>query len=162
MVAKASMIEIYARADAAGRVDIICKNYSNFIGIVDGYTEGLRYMIESEKAYNRKKNHGDLGVRVQTSGIHSDITADTAISNVITRDAIIACDFSGDVLEGVDRGEKYQREAYTLRRMREVRDLKQHYLTAMVFYRILILASADILLIRMAIIPMMKEFYMTI
>lgn len=73
MVAKASIIEIYAKADAAGRVDIICKNYSNFIGIVDGYTEGLRYMIESEKAYNRKKNHGDLGVRVQTSGIHSDI-----------------------------------------------------------------------------------------
>ena len=117
MVAKASIIEIYARADAAGRVDIICKNYSNFIGIVDGYTEGLRYMIESEKAYNRKKNHGDLGVRVQTSGIHSDITADTAISNVITRDAIIACDFSGDVLEGVDRGEKYRKDAYTLRRM---------------------------------------------
>lgn len=76
MVAKASIIEIYAKADAAGRVDIICKNYSNFIGIVDGYTEGLRYMIENEKAYNRKKNHGDLGVRVQTSGIHSDITAD--------------------------------------------------------------------------------------
>ncbi len=89
MVAKASIIEIYARADASGRVDIICKNYSNFIGIVDGYTEGLRYMIESEKAYNRKKNHGDLGVRVQTSGIHSDITADTVISNVITQDAII-------------------------------------------------------------------------
>ena len=109
MVAKASIIEIYARADAAGRVDIICMNYSNFIGIVDGYTEWLRYMIESEKAYNRKKNHGDLGVWVQTSGIHSDITADTAISNVITRDAIIACDFSGDVLEGVDRGEKYRR-----------------------------------------------------
>lgn len=97
MVAKASIIEIYAKADAAGRVDIICKNYSNFIGIVDGYTDGIRYMIESEKAYNRKKNHGDLGVRVQTSGIHSDITADTAISNVITRDAIIACDFSGDI-----------------------------------------------------------------
>lgn len=35
--------------------------------------------------------------------------ADTAISNVITREAIIAYDFSGDVLEGVDRGEKYQR-----------------------------------------------------
>ena len=75
-------------------------------------------MIESEKAYNRKKNHGDLGVRVQSSGIHSDITADTAISNVITRDAIIACDFSRDVLEGVDRSEKYQRDAYILRRMR--------------------------------------------
>ena len=75
-------------------------------------------MIESEKAYNRKKSHGELGVRVQSSGIHSDITADTAISNVITREAIIACDFSGDVLEGVDRSEKYQKDAYTLRRMR--------------------------------------------
>ncbi|MGN0401507.1 MAG: hypothetical protein ACI4HQ_04505 [Acetatifactor sp.] len=75
-------------------------------------------MIESEKANNRKKNHGDLGVRVQTSGIYSDITADTAISNVITRGAIIACDFSGDVLEGVDCSEKYQRDAYKLRRMR--------------------------------------------
>ena len=72
-------------------------------------SEWLRYMIESEKAYNRKKNHGDLGVWVQTSGIYSDITADTAISNVITRDVIIACDFSGDVLEGVDRGENIGR-----------------------------------------------------
>ena len=101
MVAKASMIEIYARADAAGRVDIICKNYSNFIGIVDGYTEGLCYIIENEKAYNRKQSRGDLGVRVQTSGMHSDITADTAINNVITKEAKIACDFSGDLLEGV-------------------------------------------------------------
>ena len=58
------MIEIYAWADVAGRVDIICKNYSNFIGIVDGYTEGLRYMIESEKAYNRKKMGFSQGVDI--------------------------------------------------------------------------------------------------
>ena len=70
MVAKASIIKNYAKADAAGKVDIICKNYSNFIGIVDGYTEGLCYMIENEKAYNRKQGRGDLGVRVQTSGMH--------------------------------------------------------------------------------------------
>ena len=118
MVAKASIIKNYAKADAAGKVDIICKNYPNFIGIVEGYTEGLCYMIENEKAYNRKQSRGDLGVRVQTSGMRSDITADTAISNVITKDAIIACDFSGDVLEGVDRVEEFQRDAYTLRRMR--------------------------------------------
>lgn len=118
MVAKASIIKNYAQADAAGKVDIICKNYSNFIGIVDGYTEGLRYMIENEKAYNSRQSRGDLGVRVQTSGRHSDITADTAISNVITREAIIACDFSGNVLEGVDRGEEFQQDAYTLRSMR--------------------------------------------
>lgn len=85
------------------------------MGIVDSYTERLCYMIENEKAYNRSKNRGDLGVWVQTSGKHSDITADTAISNVITRDAIIACDFSGDVRDGVDRGEEFQKEAFLLR-----------------------------------------------
>lgn len=75
-------------------------------------------MIESEKAYNHRRNHGDLGIRVQTSGIHSDITADMAISDVITRKAIIACDFSGGVREGVDCGEEFWQEAYTLRKMR--------------------------------------------
>lgn len=49
MVAKASIIKSYEKADAAGKVDIICKNYSNFIGIVDGYTEGLRYMIRRDR-----------------------------------------------------------------------------------------------------------------
>ena len=34
------------------------------------------------------------------------------------RRVIIACDFSGDVLEGVDRGENIGKDAYTLRRMR--------------------------------------------
>ena len=42
MVAKASIIKNYEKVDAAGKVDIICKNYSNFIGIVDGYTEGCK------------------------------------------------------------------------------------------------------------------------
>ena len=118
MVAKASIIKNYEKADAAGKVDIICKNYSNFIGIVDGYTEGLRYMIESEKAYNRRRNHGDLGVRVQASGIHSDITADTTISNVITREAIIVCDFSGekDIAEIADEeGIQYESAAQKVR-----------------------------------------------
>lgn len=118
MAAIRNILNAYAKADSAKKVDIIIRNYPNFMGIVDGYTEGLRYMIENEKAFNRKRNSGELGVRVQTSGKHSDITANSAISNVITRDAIIACDFSGDVLEGVDHGEEFQRDAILLRTMR--------------------------------------------
>ena len=49
MVATASIVNKYDRADAAGKVDIICKNYSNFMGIVDSYTEGLCYMIAEEE-----------------------------------------------------------------------------------------------------------------
>lgn len=118
MVAIRNILNAYAKADSAKKVDIIIRHYPNFLGIVDGYTEGLRYMIENEKTFNRKHNYGDLGVRVQTSGKHSDITADSAINNVITREAIIDCDFSGDILEGVDRGEEFKREAFLLRKMR--------------------------------------------
>ena len=115
MAAIRNILNVYEKADSAKKVDIIIRYYPNFLGIVNSYTEGLLYMIENEKAYNRSKNRGDLGVRVQTSGKHSDITADTAISNIITRDAIIACDFSGDVRDGVDRGEEFQKEAFLLR-----------------------------------------------
>ena len=119
MVAIKNILSVYAKADTAKKVDIIIHYYPNFLSIVDSFTEGLRYMIENEKVYNLRKSRGDLGVRVQTSGKHSDVTANTAIRNVITRDAIIACDFSGDVLNGVERGEEFLKEAFLLRAMRD-------------------------------------------
>ena len=36
------------KADTAGKVDVICRNYPNIVGIVDGYTEWLQYMIVKE------------------------------------------------------------------------------------------------------------------
>ena len=62
MKAKASIITKYDEADSSGKVDLICRYYPNFLGIVDGYTEGLCYVIENEKSYNRKASRGDLGV----------------------------------------------------------------------------------------------------
>ena len=76
-------------------------------------------MIECEKESNSRRDTGDLGVRVQTGGSTSDSTAKKAIRNVITRDAIINCDFSGDVMDGVDRAETYIKDAYVLRDMRK-------------------------------------------
>ena len=96
-MAEKNLIKIYVDASSAKRVDIIIKHYTDFIGIVDGYTEGLRYMIESEKDSNSHRALGDLGVRVQTGGSTSDPTAKKAIRNVMTREALINCDFSGDV-----------------------------------------------------------------
>ena len=52
-------------------------------------------------------------------GMTSDPTARKAINNVITREALINCDFSGDVLDGVDQAEVYIRDAYILRDMRK-------------------------------------------
>ena len=105
-MAEKNLIKIYVDASSAKRVDIIIKHYTDFIGIVDGYTEGLRYMIECEKESNSHREIGDLGVRVKTSGSTSDPTAKKAIRNVMTREALINCDFSGDVMAGVNRAEE--------------------------------------------------------
>ena len=66
-----------------------------------------------------RQSAGDLGVRVQTGGMTSNPTARKAINNVITREALINCDFSGNVLDGVDQAEVYIRDAYILRDMRK-------------------------------------------
>ena len=121
MKAKASIITKYDEADSSGKVDLIIRHYPNFLGIVDGFTEGLCYVIENEKSYNRKASYGELGVRVQSSGQHSDITAYTAVENAITIEAIITCDFSDGILDDVDRGPEFKKEAFILR------DMRKHY-----------------------------------
>ena len=114
-----NLIKAYTGATNEKRIDIIIKNYTEFIGIVDGYTDGLRYMIENEKESNYRQSVGDLGVRIQTGGMPGDPTAKRAINNMITRDALINCDFSDGVLDGVDNAEIYIREAYVLKSMRK-------------------------------------------
>lgn len=117
-MAQANAINLYDKKNTAGKVDFICKNYSNFIGIVDSYTEGIRYLIEEEKAMAIRSSFGDLGVRVQKSGT-SNPTATIAERNITTREAILTCDFSGGVLDGVENPERYIKDAHVLRQMRE-------------------------------------------
>ena len=93
-----NLIRVYTGATSEKRIDIIIKNYTKFIGIVDGYTDGLRYMIECEKESSQRQAAGDLGVRVQTGGMTSDPTARKAINNVITREALIIYSFFRRVL----------------------------------------------------------------
>ena len=123
-----NLFRIYVGASSEKRVDIIIKHYTDFMGIVDGYIEGLRYMIECEKDSNSHREMGELGVRVHTGGITGDPTAKRAIRNVLTREALINCDFSGDVMEGVDRAEEFMRDAYLLREMRKDYELFKHQL----------------------------------
>lgn len=123
MAVQASIVKIYGNADPSEKIDIICRNYPNFIGIVDSYTEGLRYMIENETQYNKKSDYGELGVRVQVKGHYSDLTANVAINNITIRDALIRCDFSEGILEGVDGSEDIQKNAYILKEMRKDYDL---------------------------------------
>lgn len=119
MVEGANILKNYDKADLAGKVDIICKHYANFMGIIDGFTERIRYMMENEMAYKRNKEKGELGIRIQCGDGHSDFTATSAINGVITTEAIIQCDFSGYSLEDIENLTEYFQNALILRQMRE-------------------------------------------
>ena len=58
-----NLIRVYTVATSEKRIDIIIKNYTKFIGIVDGYTDGLRYMIECEKESSHRQSVWDSGNR---------------------------------------------------------------------------------------------------
>ena len=62
------LVESYGKATPRERFRLIYKNYSIFPQLVDCYETGLFNRILFEVEYNRrKKNDGDLGVRIQTS-----------------------------------------------------------------------------------------------
>ena len=84
---EANIVEQYTEADVAARVELLIKYYPSFPRLIEGYEQSLSYIIKEEKDYLRKSRRGDLGVRVQTSGL-SDITAQTAIDNIMIREAI--------------------------------------------------------------------------
>ena len=113
------LFENYAKSTPSEKVNLIMKNYSEFLNLVDVHTDGLLYMIEAEKESIWQKEKGELGVRVQAGGGPGDPTATLAIRHVMTKEALINCDFSGDVLDGVASGEVFRSDAYTLRKMRQ-------------------------------------------
>ena len=113
------LFENYAKSTPSEKVNLIMKNYSEFLNLVDVHTDGLLYMIEAEKESIWQKEKGELGVRVQAGGGPGDPTATLAIRHVMTKEALIKCDFSGGVLDGVANAEAFKSDAYTLWKMRQ-------------------------------------------
>lgn len=115
---KDHFLKKYEKASEEERIDIICKNYGNFLGMINSFTEGIVYLIEEEQEYNRKKEMGDLGVAIRQTGTHSDKTAATAIKRVSVREAVISCDFKDGLLDGSEHEEEIINDAFLLRKMK--------------------------------------------
>ena len=113
-----NFIKVYESADADKKIDLICKHYHNFTRIIDGYTNGLCYLIYTDKIKNRKSDVSELGVRVQNFGRYSDCTSDEATSKADIRKAVMTCDFSGDGLKEMPKKGFYYEMAYLLCNMR--------------------------------------------
>ena len=84
---------------------------------MDGYENGIQYLIINERRTNRRNANGDPGVRVQTSGT-SDPTASAAIDNVMLSQAFASGDLDKE-LEDTDNADQYRIEARLIRDMRE-------------------------------------------
>ena len=111
-MAENDVIKLYMNATSSKRVNIIIKHYTDFIGVVDGYINGLFYRIESEKESYKRQGIGELGIRVENGGMHSDPTAKKVNDALELKNAIIRCDFSGGIMEGVEEADKYMRKDY--------------------------------------------------
>ena len=113
-----NLIQAYGNSSAEKRIEIIRNNYPDFSEIIDGYIEGLCYMIEYERESNGFGERDKLGMEIQIGNMKSEFMQKKAIRNVLIREELIKCDFSGGVLDGVDRFEDYIRVAKILKEMR--------------------------------------------
>ena len=111
------IVDEYATADIKRRIEIILDNYPNFLEIMDGYEESLKFLIINDRKVSRRKGREDLGVRIQKSGI-SDTTADAAIERVMLSEAIRSGNMEEE-LKDMECPEQYQREAEVIREMRD-------------------------------------------
>ena len=113
-----NLIQTYGSSSAEKRIEIIRNNYPDFSEIVDGYIEGLCYMIEYERKSKSHREKEKPAARMKTGVVKSSLVLKRALRNLLTREALLKCDFSGDVLDGVEKPEDYIRDAKILREMR--------------------------------------------
>ena len=128
-MARRNIVDRYSRATVEKRVEIILDNYATFNRILDGYEKSLSIVIRNERDFNRKKQLGDSGIRVQTSNI-SDITAQTAIENVEIQEAIHDGDWR-TATKGSDNIFEHRLEIETISQMRDDYDIVTGQLSAL-------------------------------
>lgn len=86
----------YFLADSRGKIDIILSNYVTFQHQLSGIKKGIKLDIKVDQDFRFRKEKGDLGVRVRTSG-YSDSTAREAIRNVELDRAFDENDLEGEL-----------------------------------------------------------------
>lgn len=111
-----TIIRKYADAKPELKIDIICRYYPQLDNIIDAGIAGMKFIICEERARNQRAEYGELGVRVQSGRDYSDPTADEGGFHADLENAIRKCDFSGNLLDGIE-------QAHILWEMKEIRDL---------------------------------------
>ena len=118
-----TIIRKYADAKPELKIDIICRYYPQLDNIIDAGIAGMKFFICEERARNQRAEYGELGVRVQSGRDYSDPTADEGGFHADLENAIRKCDFSGNLLDGIEQADRIIEEAHILWEMKEIRNL---------------------------------------
>lgn len=116
------IFEEYAVGTPHDRFVLIYNNYGVFENVIRSYEHSVFKQIRDEKEYNRRHRSAgieELGVRVQSGGMHSDITCKLAMTNAMIKDAIKEADFDSGLLEDTDAPELHRRNILTIHMMKD-------------------------------------------
>lgn len=107
----------YSEADPEGRLKIMMGNYAVLPKMIRRVEKKVFYKITVEREYMKSHHRGELGVRVQTSGI-SDITADEAVDHVILEEAIRTGKYDRKLICDLENADEYEAAIKTINIMR--------------------------------------------
>ena len=125
MAAEASIISRYILADFEERVCIMLENYTTFEAQLEIELDGIEYRIKEERAYQRRIARGELGVRIQSSGI-SDPTFREAEENIMIAEALEKMDLNSDIFDSCEEVEAIKRDIYAMEIMQiDFRNMKK-------------------------------------
>lgn len=110
--------EEYYKKGAKERLDFIFENYKNFDKVLDGQKETLIFLITCEREYNRHSQVGDIGIRVQTSEVFSDPTANDGIERYEIDKAISESKYSEEFFREIEDKEYILTKIWELKLMR--------------------------------------------
>lgn len=116
------IFEEYAVGTPHDRFVLIYNNYGVFENVIRSYEHSVFKQIRDEKEYNRKHRSAgieELGIRVQSGGMPSDITAKLAMTNAMIKDAIKTADFESGLLDDTDEPELHRRNILTIHMMKD-------------------------------------------
>ena len=103
---KTAFLTLYRQADADGRFDLMMANLTKFPGIIKNAEVKTMYRIRSEREYLRSRSRGELGVRVQGSGM-ADTTSEEAMDIATIKESFITGRLPKAMLKGVEGAEDY-------------------------------------------------------
>ena len=112
-----TFVDIYQKSGIDERIDFLIEHYTDLLLMLDAFEVGLINNIKRERRYNRSAEKGDVGVRIQTSGL-PDPTGNEGTTNADLKTFIREGDYMA-ALKGTDNFMKYRAQIITMLDMRE-------------------------------------------